>query len=172
MRAGEALLRRVDAVIIRANELILIAVLMVMAVIVFANVVGRTLTGQSFGWGNEIARQLLVWMVMISVGLVLRRGGHLALTTLFTSVPPTAARWLKRLVLVLVITFAAYAVWAGYGYTMLGRHQSSPVLAVPYAYVYSAIPIGFALLIYHAIACWRQFIESTDEFEAMRDSGA
>jgi TRAP-type C4-dicarboxylate transport system permease small subunit len=166
------LLQRLDAVIVRVNEVLLVASLVSMAVIVFANVVGRALTGQSFGWGSEVARQLLVWMVMLSVGLVLRRGGHLALTLVFTAVSEAAARWLKRLVLVLVILFAAYAIWAGVGYAMLGRFQSSPVIGVPYVYVYAAIPTGFALLIYHALASWREFVASRDDADVLRGSGA
>jgi TRAP-type C4-dicarboxylate transport system permease small subunit len=167
-----AILRRIDTTVVRLNEGLLVAFLIFMAVIVFANVVGRIFTGQSFGWTDELARQILVWMVMISVGLVLRRGGHLALTLAFSMVAPAIARWLKRLVLVFVIAFAAYSVWAGYGYMDLGRYQSSPVLGVSYAYIYAAIPVGFALLIYHAIASWHQFVASTDEFESLRSSGA
>jgi TRAP-type transport system small permease protein len=159
------MLRRIDAIVVRANELLLVALLMAMAAIVFANVVGRSLTGESYGWASELARQLLVWMVLISVGLVLRRGGHLALTLAFNALPEGASRWLKRLVLVLVMAFAAYAIWAGVGYAMLGRYQSSPVLGVPYVYVYGSIPIGFLLLIYHTIACWKEFVRSRDEFE-------
>jgi TRAP-type C4-dicarboxylate transport system permease small subunit len=132
------MLRRMDEAVVRANEILVVGLLVCMALIVFFNVVSRALTGQSFGWGSELARHFLVWMVLACVGLVLRRGGHLALTWAFTT---PLGRWMKRLVLSVVLAFAGYAIWAGWSYAMLGRYQISPV------------------------AVWRRFIEMEDEFE-------
>ena len=149
---------RIDRWGLRANEAVLVILLIAMAVLVFGNVASRVLSGQSWGWADELARMMLVWLVMSSVGIVLRRGGHLALEIVASSRAPRLSMALRAVVLAVIAAFGLYAIRAGIGYAILGRDQSSPVLSVSYAYVYAAIPFGFALMLYHAARVARDFV--------------
>lgn len=148
-----------DRFLLRANRLLIIALLGAMAAMVFTNVVLRFFTDRSVLWVEEASRYAMIWLTFLGAGLVLRYGGHIGIETLHERVP-RHARLLRGVVVALLLGFFAFMVWIGARYAWLTWGQTTPVLGVPIGAVYLAMPAGFALLVVHLLLMARGFVRS------------
>jgi len=141
---------RFDRLLLRANRWAVVAMLAAMAAMVFANVALRFLTDRSILWVEEVSRYLMIWLTFAGAGLVLRYGGHIGIDTLQERVPRFAGA-IRAVIFVVMLAFFAVMLWLGIRYTALTWGQTTPVMQIPIGAVYLAMPIGFALLIVHAL---------------------
>ena len=146
-----------DRLLLRANRLVVIALLAAMALMVFTNVVLRFLTDHSILWVEEASRYAMIWLTFLGAGLVLRYGGHIGIETLHERLPRHAPL-LRALVVAIMLGFFAFMVWVGLRYALLTWGQTTPVLEVPIGAVYLAMPAGFALLAVHLLLMAAAFI--------------
>jgi len=144
------MLQRFDALLVRANRALIVAMLAAMALMVFANVALRFTTDYSILWAEEASRYLMIWLTFLGAGLVLRYGGHIGIDTLQEHWPD-AAPYLRALIFVLLAGFFMFMMWMGTRYALLTWAQTTPILALPVGAVYLAMPIGFALLFVHLL---------------------
>ncbi len=143
------ILHRLERAFVVMNATAVILCLVVMAGTVFANVSLRMLTNHSIPWADEVARYLMIWMTFLGAGLVLRRGGHVAITNLQEGLKGRAQVALRAGLVVVLLAFFAFMIWVGYDYMTRMRFQRTPATRIPFSYVYAAMPVGFALLILH-----------------------
>jgi TRAP-type C4-dicarboxylate transport system permease small subunit len=139
-----------DRALIRVNRWVVIAILAAMASMVFANVLLRFLTDHSILWVEEVSRYLMIWLTFLGAGLVLRYGGHIGIDTLQERFPALAPR-IRAAVFVVMLAFFAVMLWLGIRYAAFTWGQTTPVMQIPIGAVYLAMPIGFSLLIVHAL---------------------
>ena len=139
-----------DRTLIRVNRWIVIAILAAMASMVFANVALRFLTDRSIVWVEEVSRYLMIWLTFLGAGLVLRYGGHIGIDTLQERFPGFAPR-IRIAIFVVMLAFFGVMLWLGVRYAAFTWGQTTPVLQIPIGAVYLAMPIGFALMIVHAL---------------------
>jgi TRAP-type transport system small permease protein len=163
-------LQAFDRFLLRANRLLVVALLGAMALMVFTNVALRFLTDHSILWVEEGSRYAMIWLTFLGAGLVLRYGGHIGIETLHEKVPRHAPL-LRALVVALLFGFFAFMAWIGARYALLTWGQTTPVMEVPIGAVYLAMPVGFALLILHLLLMARAFVRRRDvlgdgEFDA------
>jgi len=164
------MLDRLDRALLAANRWAVIALLAIMAVIVFANVVLRYATGASILWSEEVSRYLMIWLTFAGSGLVLRYGGHVGIETLQEALPRHAAG-IRAVIVALLLAFFTFMVVVGVRYAALALAQTTPVLQIPVGTVYLAIPIGFALLAVHLVLMARAYVRdrrvlANGEFDA------
>lgn len=153
-----SLFRKAERAFVALNGWTVIACLVAMSAVVFTNVALRYLANQSIPWADEVARYLMIWMTFLGAGLVLRQGGHVAITNLQEALPSRAQMALRAAIVLLLAGFFAYMVWVGQEYmTRMGR-QLTPATRISYWYVYLAMPVGFALLIAHLALIAPRFI--------------
>jgi TRAP-type C4-dicarboxylate transport system permease small subunit len=139
-----------DRALIRVNRWIVIAILAAMASMVFANVALRFFTDGSILWVEEVSRYLMIWLTFLGAGLVLRYGGHIGIDTLQERLPRHAIP-VRAVIFVVMLGFFAVMLWLGIRYAAFTWAQTTPVMQIPIGAVYLAMPIGFALLIVHAL---------------------
>jgi TRAP-type transport system small permease protein len=153
-----SLFRKAEAGFVALNGWSVIACLVAMSGVVFTNVALRYLLNQSIPWADEVARYLMIWMTFLAAGLVLRHGGHVAITNLQEALPNRAQIALRAGLVLLMLGFFAYMVWVGHEYmTRMGR-QLTPATRISYWYIYLAMPVGFSLLIAHLALIAPRFI--------------
>jgi TRAP-type transport system small permease protein len=146
-----------DDWLIRINRWAVQWILAAMALMVFANVVLRFLTDNSILWVEELSRYLMIWLTFIGAGLVLRYGGHIGIENLQESLP-NHARTLRIVIFVMMLSFFVFMFFVGARYAVFTWGQTTPVMQIPVGAVYLAMPIGFALLIVHALIMMRGYI--------------
>jgi len=157
--------RQAERAFVAFNGWVVILCLVVMSGVVFTNVGLRYLTTQSIPWADEVARYLMIWMTFLAAGLVLRQGGHVAITNLQEALPTRIQQVLRAGLVLLLLGFFGYMVWVGHDYmTRMGR-QLTPATRISFWYVYLAMPVGFALLIAHLLLIAPRFIRAGQQLE-------
>jgi len=154
------LFRKAEHIFVALNGWVVIACLVAMTGIIFTNVSLRYLTNESIPWADEVARYLMIWMTFLGAGLVLRQGGHVAITNLQDALPGVAQRVMRGAIVVLLMGFFAYMIWVGQDYMSRMGRQLTPATRISFWYVYLAIPVGFALLMVHLALIAPRFVRA------------
>ena len=155
-------MKRLETIFVALNGWALILMLSAMTLIVGANITLRYVTAHSLPWADEAARYLMIWMTFGGAGLVLRTGGHVAITNLQDALPTTGQKLLRGALVLVLLIFFGFMVSVGIEYAQRMQFQLTPALRIPFLYVYAAMPVGFALLIAHLLLIARPFIMAGD----------
>ena len=129
----------------------LIIVLSVMALVVFLQVIFRYVLNLPLFWTEEFARYCLVWASLLGAAVAMKRGQHLAVTICMDRMPPGAYRVLSVVARFSVIVILAVILVGGIQLVLVTRAQISPALRVPMSLPYLAVPVGAAIMLFHAV---------------------
>jgi TRAP-type C4-dicarboxylate transport system permease small subunit len=151
---------RFERWLVAGNRWLLIAMLLAMSCIVFANVALRYTTGESLVWGEEISRYLMIWVTFLGAGLVLRFGGHVAVDNLHAAARPALGRAIRALIVAGIGAFCLAMVYFSSQYVWATRFQTTPATGISFSWIYLALPAGFALLFVHLLFIARRFVAS------------
>lgn len=173
-------MKRLESAFVALNGWMLIVMLSAMTLVVGANIALRYLTAHSLPWADELARYLMIWMTFGGAGLVLRTGGHVAITNLQDALPSLGQKILRGALALGLLLFFCFMVYVGVQYAQRMQFQVTPAMRIPYLYVYAAMPIGFGLLIIHLLLIARRFVmagtykpsETTEAVENPMPGGA
>ncbi len=124
----------------------------VMLLLVFAQVISRYVFNYTPYFGEELARYLFVWVVFLSLPLVARYGGHMAIETLTSRVKGATLKFLNILADIFTIVFMGIMVWYGIIMVIRTNYQTSPAMQIPMSWVYSVIPFGCAVMLIYSVA--------------------
>jgi TRAP-type C4-dicarboxylate transport system, small permease component len=130
----------------QALDVVLVIMLTVLVASLVWQVIGRYVFSKAPGWSEELARFLMVWVVMLGSAAVMRQNGHISVSVLVDACPPG----LRKLLLAVrdVIVLATVYVLFSYGINLatLLKGQLSPAFEVTMALPYSALPAGAILI--------------------------
>lgn len=133
----------------------LIAIMSIMVINVLWQVFTRFVIGTPSSFTDELARYLMVWLGILGAAYVSGRNMHVAIDVLPLKATSETQKKLKRIVFILIILFAFFAMVIGgsrlvYITYVLG--QKSSALQIPMAIVYFAIPLSGVLIMYYKIS--------------------
>jgi TRAP-type C4-dicarboxylate transport system permease small subunit len=148
-------LRSVIAFVDRLNLMLTYLIGLLLAVMAFAVlsqvVVRFVLTAiginLSAAWTEEVARYVLIWIVFLGAGIGCRKRQLISLEFVVRWLPSAAGQGLVYLGLLACIGFFGLLISVGLAFMELGEVETSPVLQVPKAWVYAAMPAGASLMI-------------------------
>ncbi len=143
--------RQVDRVILKGTEVILFATGVLFTGMVTLEVISRYLFSFSIFSVNAAARLLLVWFFMLGAGIALRHGAHVGFELLLSALPPRPRRSVVLFGLLLVGIFCLEMMWGGLNALGPAWNQREPGLDISLVWPVLAIPVGFALLLYHVL---------------------
>ena len=105
-------------------------------------------------WTEELATFLLIWVAMLGGALAHRQGMHLGVVWLCERLDPVVARWVARLVHLMIILFAAVVMVYGGVVLVEDRFrfgQVLPALGWSKAWMYLAVPIAGLFIIAYSL---------------------
>lgn len=143
--------RRVDRVIVRGTEWSLFAIGALFTLMITLEVISRFVFNFSIYFVNAAARMLLVWFFLLGAGVALRHGAHVGFELIVTVLRPSRRRSVIVFALALMLLFCAQMIWAGFYSFGPSLRQTEGGLGISLVWIVTAIPIGFALIAYHAI---------------------
>lgn len=152
------MLERFDRGLVAVNRFAAGALMLVMTVLVFSNVVLRYVFDSSLTWVEELTRYMMIWVAYLGAGLALRAGTHVAVDVLQDCLPEPAVRVLRGLIAAMVLVFLAGVAWYGFDYAQFAIKQRSPVLGLSLGLVYLAVPLGCALMGVHLLLGFRRYV--------------
>ena len=125
----------------KLEEYSLILCLTVMGIILFVQIIMRTVFSAPLKWAEELARYLQIWITFLGIGYGIRRGSHIGMTLLRDRLP----RVLQALC-GLVVDMAGLLAFMVLFRTSLQvlAHQNvvSTAMELPMQLVYLVIPVG------------------------------
>lgn len=122
--------------------------LLVIAITLFANSMGRFLFSASFIGGEEFARLLTVWLTFLAAYVLVRRNGHVAIDIVFRIVSDRVRRWLTVTIGVVGFVTMLYVGWIGYKLAsfIFSTGQMSTTIPLRKGFFYLPVPIGGFLM--------------------------
>jgi TRAP-type C4-dicarboxylate transport system permease small subunit len=133
----------------RVLEYLSMAIVVIMAILVIAQVVLRYVFNDPLTWSEELARFSFIYLAFIGIGAAYGRRRHMFVDALIIKLPPR----LRRITEVSVAGLATAFLVAVIGITIrtileLYRMEiTTPALELPMAYIYLVIPLGLSALI-------------------------
>ncbi|KMT66897.1 TRAP transporter small permease [Catenovulum maritimum] len=128
---------------------VFLAVMMALLVVdVTWQVLTRFILPQPSSFTEEVARFLLIWVSLIGAAYAYRLNSHLGFDLLVKKLPVSEALFYYRLCCLLVVIFAISVLIIGgcnLVYLTWSLGQSSPVLNIPMAFIYSVVPFSGCL---------------------------
>ena len=144
-------LLRLDRGVVKATEWTVVLTGSVFTCLIVFDVASRYVFGVSSFFVSGAAKFLLFWFCLLGAGLALRQGSHVGFEMLVTSFRPGLRRAIKFITRLLVLVFFLEMLWGGLAMLGPAMGEVDPALDVSLVWGFLAIPVGFALLIYHLL---------------------
>lgn len=136
------------------EEFLLFAIIIVMIVMNFLNVLFRYLLPQSpFSYTEEVTLLLFVWVTMIGIACGIKRGSHTGMSLITDRIPPTFHKAVIVVSTLLMCLFAGIVVYSG---ITLVRNNTAygnilPALNISANWKSMAFPVGGIMMLYRSI---------------------
>lgn len=132
-------------------ERVLILLSMLIAAVVFLQVVFRYVLQQPLYWSEELPRYLLIWMSFLAAALAQKNEAHINITLAVTPLPMAVQRVIRLLANLVILGFLGVLVYSGSLVTRITAAHRSTALQIPMAVVYAALPVGAALMMLYLV---------------------
>ena len=131
---------------------IIIVSVAVTLVLCCTQVTFRYLFNFPLGWPEELIRYLIILIVYVGASVAVRDGSHISVDLVPTFFPATKPI-LRRVSILLGMVFSTILIILGAEFvkSLMESGQIAITLEVPIYIVYSILPIGGALLLFHYI---------------------
>lgn len=136
-----------DKAVLRIEEFILSASIIVIALMVCANVISREIFGPSILFHSEIAKFAVVISTFMGISYAARKGRHISMSALYDVVPKKLRKGMAILipfVTAIVLFFLAYVSFE-YVSGEYTRGTTTTNLGIPTYWMYLFIPLGFIM---------------------------
>ncbi len=141
-----------DRIYVRTIEILVMLAFVAMVAIGFVSTVLRGVPGWGgLYWAEEIIRYACIWMVFLASGLTIRYAVHFRVDLVFALFPARGQRWFWYFAFAVMIWFELVLIWFGSRVTILNMEQQSTSLEFPMGYVYAALPVGGALMLFETL---------------------
>lgn len=143
--------RPIDLTIVRTTEYTLFAIGVLFTAMLTLEVISRYVFSFSIYFINSAARFLLVWFFLLGAGIALRHGAHVGFELLISALSARRRKVMVLFGLLLAAIFSIEMIWSGFHSLGPAMKQTEAGLDVSLVWVVLAIPVGFALLLYHTV---------------------
>lgn len=122
----------------RGLEISIVICLVLMAILVFGNVVLRYGFNSGLVFSEEISRLLFVWLTFLGTILASREHAHLGVDSLVRRLPHAARQACILVSGVLMIMMCGLLFWGSLKQATINLDNTMPVSGIPYASVHAA----------------------------------
>jgi tripartite ATP-independent transporter DctM subunit len=124
------------------------AALLVLAdiVVLFSGVVARYVLHNPLLWSDELAAILFLWLAMLGAVVALRRGEHMRMTALVSSLAPPRRALLEAVATGACLAFLLLVAHPAWEYAAEERAITTPALELSNLWRAAALPVGIALM--------------------------
>lgn len=121
-------------------------IILAIAGILTLQVVTRYVMAYPISWPEEICGFLFVWVIFLGAVLAHESGGLISMTVLRDKLPIKCSVVVEAVMNSVVLACLLLLVVKSSQATLLNLTKKTTVLRFPWAFVYAALPLGFALL--------------------------
>lgn len=139
-----------------------VAIFTILVICVVWQVVSRYVLGKPSTSTDEIARFLFMWVAFMGAAYTLGQKRHLAIDIVSLWLEDKPLRNVRIAVFVIIAAFVSIVMIYGGGQLMidtLEKGQVTPALRIPMGYVYGAIPVSGATMLFYCAALIMELFE-------------
>lgn len=133
-------------------KLLVVTGIALMLLIVFFQVISRYCFSYTPSFAEELSRYLFVWVVFLSLPLVAKHGGHMAIETITSRIKGAKLKVFRVAADIFTIAFLLLMTVQGIRMVGIAHFQTSPAMLLPMSYVYVIIPIGCGIMCINVLA--------------------
>lgn len=156
-------MKSLSLIVQRAENFVSYSALVGLFGCVLWGVLTRYVTERPAVWTTELSGILFTWVVFIGANTAFRDGRHIRVTLLVDLLPAKLASIIRVLSNLLIIAFLVGGAWLSIKMMMKGASRMSPVLDIPFSWVYLATVLAFSIMTITAVL--RLFGFSTPELK-------
>jgi C4-dicarboxylate transporter DctQ subunit len=142
---------KIDNLLAKTEAAVIIAMVVVMTVVVFLQVVYRYVLAQPLHWSEELARYLFVWLSILGATLGLQRRGHFGLDVFFRMFPRKMKQSMGFFIYFLIGAVIFVILVQGITLVEKTASQESPAMGISMSWAYACLPVGGALMAIHLV---------------------
>ncbi len=125
-------------------------------IIVFLQVLTRYVLAYPWGWPEELARILFVWVALLGAALAFRGAGHFSIEAFLACLPAPVRRVVGISVRVVLLGFLLLVASLGLQATLRVLDQPTTAMEVSISWGYASVPVSFACMAIEMLrALWR-----------------
>ncbi len=144
-------LTKFDNLLAKTEATVIIAMVTVMTVVVFLQVVYRYVLIQPLHWSEELARYLFVWLSILGATLGLQKRGHFGLDLFYRMLSNKEKRFLQFIINLSMGIVIFVILIQGIRLVQKTILQESPAMGISMAWAYACLPVGGALMAIHLL---------------------
>ncbi len=119
-----------------------------MVVVILASVFTRYVMNDPIGWGEQVAKYLMIWAAFLGASLGVKEGAHIAVNVLVDLLPRMLQKVCAVVGTVMTATFLLITAYQGIRFAMkVSMHTDPMVWEMSLAWAYAAIPTGAVLML-------------------------
>lgn len=141
-----SLKQRFGAALTLAENTVSFAAISLLLGAVLWGVLTRYITESPAVWASELSGILFTWVVFTGSMTAFREGKHIRVTLLMDVLPARLRAMFRVLADILLIAFLVYVTYLSIRMMSLGATRVSPVMRIPFSWVYLATVISFAVM--------------------------
>lgn len=119
--------------------------------VMMAQVIARYVFDTPILWSEEFARFGLIWLTFVASGAVMANGEHIQVDLFGNRLGPRARVGMEVFAALIVIVTCAMLLPAGLRFARGLAGNTSPMMGMPMTIWYSAVVVGFVLLMLHSV---------------------
>ncbi len=123
----------------------------VFTISVFLQVLIRFVFKYPLPWTEEVSRLAFVYTIFVGATIAVREKAHLNIDFLLVALPARLALGLKLFGTLLVAVFLVFVTWQGVEFVRSTGVQVTPVMQVPFRYLYLILPTAGGLMLLYLI---------------------
>lgn len=122
-----------------------------LTVSVFLGVLTRFVLRIPLPWTEEVSRIAFVYCIFIGATLGIRDRAHINVDVFVALLSPTGQLVMKMVSNLLVAVFLCFVIWQGVDFVVQTGVQMTPVLLIPFRYLYVIIPASAAIMLAYLV---------------------
>jgi TRAP-type C4-dicarboxylate transport system permease small subunit len=119
--------------------------------VVFLQVFTRYVLAYPWGWPEELARILFVWVALLGAVLAFRRAGHFGIEACVSRLPAPLRRGVTVLMRIILLGFLLLVAYLGLQATLRVREQLTTAMEVSISWGYASVPVSFTCMAFEMV---------------------
>ncbi len=120
-------------------------------VLVLLNIITRYFLKTGIYWSEEVATGCFVWTAYIGAAAAFKKGQHIGIDLIVKRLSGRKRAFIQVVVDFLVLLVIGFTAYFSIHYVTTTHTKPTPVLEVSSAYISTALPVGFLLMILRGI---------------------
>ncbi|NYT36429.1 TRAP transporter small permease [Allopusillimonas soli] len=139
-------MRALKLAVLKTTQWVLTAMLLLMTLVLFAQIIFRYFFEMPLVWSEEMALVLMIWVTFLGSALLLASHEHISIDFMVELMPPVWQRWLGILAAVLLAAFNIALTYGAWLVVQATASSTSPGMGISMAWHYGGTMLGGLLL--------------------------